>query len=324
MQAIVPYVRLARPDHWFKNVFCLPGVVLALWFVAEPLDQDGLTRIVIGLMAVCLASSSNYVINELLDAKQDRLHPRKRERPAARGQVRVGYAVLEYLILLAAALGLAALINPLFLGSAVVFCLMGLVYNIPPIRSKDLPYVDALSEALNNPLRLALGWWMVTPVMIPPLSLLVAYWMLGAYLMTLKRFAEFRYLASASVAAAYRKSFRHVNETSLLIAASIYGHAFSILLGVFFAKFRAELILTFPAFAVFLGIYLKIALRSDSPIQYPEKLYRERALMLAAIMTCVLCLVLLVFDVPGLNEWLRMPEPSTPLRPSGLIGARGT
>ena len=61
-------------------------------------------------------------------------------------------------------------------------------------RSIDLrtPYVDVLSESVNNPLRLLLGWFVVTPDVVPPVSLLVAYWMVGAFFMASKRFAEYR------------------------------------------------------------------------------------------------------------------------------------
>ena len=45
---------------------------------------------------------------------------------------------------------------------------MGCVYNIPPVRSKDLPYVDVLSEAINNPIRMLAGWFIVSSVTVAP------------------------------------------------------------------------------------------------------------------------------------------------------------
>src|SRR5665811_1272574 len=70
---------IARVDHWFKNVFVLPGVVVALGFA--PLSADAsairtfLMRLVLGLVAVCLVASSHYVLNEVMDAPFDRHHP---------------------------------------------------------------------------------------------------------------------------------------------------------------------------------------------------------------------------------------------------------
>ena len=95
-------VEIARVDHWFKNVFVLPGVVVAFGFA--PLRADASTvevfliRLVLGLVAVCLVASSNYVLNEILDAPFDRgltlleVGPARRSGPghhfAARGAAR--------------------------------------------------------------------------------------------------------------------------------------------------------------------------------------------------------------------------------------------
>ena len=44
---------------------------------------------------------------------------------------------------------------------------MGPVYNVPPIRTKEIPYVDVITESFNNPIRLLLGWFAVTAGRIP-------------------------------------------------------------------------------------------------------------------------------------------------------------
>ena len=72
-----PYVQIARVDHWFKNVFMLLGVLLALFYRPELVQFAALPRLMLGLLAACLVASSNYVLNELLDAAPDRFHPSK-------------------------------------------------------------------------------------------------------------------------------------------------------------------------------------------------------------------------------------------------------
>ena len=69
---------------------------------------------------------------------------------------------------------------------------MAVLYNVKPFRTKDRLYLDVVSESINNPIRLALGWFVVTSVPLPPSSLTMGYWMLGAYLMGVKRLAEMR------------------------------------------------------------------------------------------------------------------------------------
>ncbi|MCK5214119.1 MAG: hypothetical protein KAR05_02045 [Candidatus Omnitrophica bacterium] len=71
---------------------------------------------------------------------------------------------------------------------------MGILYNVKPFRTKEKPYVDVLSESLNNPTRLMMGWFMVVDGPLTPLSALIAYWMGGAFLMGVKRFAEYRFI----------------------------------------------------------------------------------------------------------------------------------
>lgn len=143
-----PYVRIARFDHWIKNIFVLPGIALALvldaglrieWYVLP-----------IGLVAVGLVASANYVINEYLDAEFDRLHPLKRDRPGARGQLTLHLVLLEYLLLAALGLGLATLVNLSFVVVAAALLIMGLVYNVQPLRTKDRVYLDVLSESVNT------------------------------------------------------------------------------------------------------------------------------------------------------------------------------
>jgi 4-hydroxybenzoate polyprenyltransferase len=119
-------------------------------------------------------------------------------------------------------LALAVTVNARFAETAGLLLVMGLVYNVPPVRSKDLPYLDVLSESLNNPIRLGLGWFAVTTTDVPPVCMLVAYWMLGAFFMASKRFAEYRALDDRAAAAAYRTSFRHYDEQRLLISMFFY------------------------------------------------------------------------------------------------------
>ncbi len=146
------YVAIARPDHWFKNGFMVTGVLLAYCCHPELVGRQTLLLLLAALTATCLLASSNYVLNEILDAAGDRNHPVKQTRPVPSGRVRLPWAYAEWLLLGALGLALAYAINWPF-GCAGAFLLfMGLVYNVPPARSKDLPYVDVLSEAVNNPI----------------------------------------------------------------------------------------------------------------------------------------------------------------------------
>src|SRR6476661_9627304 len=96
------HVRICRVDHWFKNVFVLPGVVVAISIVPHVDAGDLAWRLAAGLLAVCLIASSNYVLNELQDAPYDVHHPVKRHRPVPSGLVIVPLAYAQWIVLMAA------------------------------------------------------------------------------------------------------------------------------------------------------------------------------------------------------------------------------
>jgi 4-hydroxybenzoate polyprenyltransferase len=302
------HLRIARIDHSVKQVFILPGIVLAMALENAHLSWALAGRIGIGLLSASLIACSNYVLNEMLDAPFDRLHPSKRSRPAACGRVHFGWGYAQWLLMMAAGLALACTISLGFLWSAVALWVMGCIYNIAPVRSKDLPYIDVLSESVNSPLRFCLGWYMVTAALLPPMSLLLSYWMLGAYFMALKRFSEYRQIDDRWVAASYRKSFRYYSQESLLNSGVFYAAASMLFFGAFIVRYRMELILAFPLVAWLMSIYFGLSFREESAVQNPEKLYREPKLMLA-LGLCVAAFWLLLFvDMPWLEMVLRRPQ----------------
>ncbi len=315
MKKIIPYIQIARPDHWFKNVFMLFGVILALFYEPQifhslPLFLSAGVTILVGLVSVCLIVSSNYVINEILDAPTDRSHPSKCQRPIPSGKVCLPIAYLEWIVLGIAGLWIAWTLNRPFFYSGAALLVMGCLYNIPPIRTKEWIYIDVLSESVNNPLRLLLGWYLILPEQVPPLSLLISYWMIGAFFMATKRFAEYRWIHDPERAAKYRKSFKYYTEENLLVSMFVYAIASALFLGVFIVRYRLELILSFPLLAGFYGYYLLIGLKPNSPVQNPEHLYRERGLMLYLILCMAVFIGLMFWDVPQLYEYFNVGKPA--------------
>lgn len=294
------YVAIARPDHWFKNVFVLPGIAFGL--ILQPrLDLALVWAIVAGLLSTCLIASANYTINEWLDAQFDRHHPIKRLRPSAAGRIAAPLVYLQWTVLAIAGLALAATVNQPFLAFAAALLVMGLVYNVEPVRTKDRPYLDVLSEAVNNPLRFLLGWSIVIGTVLPPSSILLAYWMSGAYLMAIKRYAEYRFIGDAEVAGKYRASFRWYSEDKLLASAFFYGLTASFFLGVFLIKYRIEFLVCLPFLALLFTWYLVIGMRARSTAQTPELLYRERSFMAYVAFVAALVALLFVVDLPWLH-----------------------
>ena len=304
---VMPYIRIMWVDHWFKNVFVLPGIVVAL-SSQENTEWSGLFQnFVIGMAAVCLIASSNYVINEVLDAPFDLHHPIKKNRPVPSGLVNIKIAYVQWIALMVIGLGLGALVSvPLVLSLAGLW-IAGCAYNIPPVRTKDVPYLDVLTESINNPLRMLVGWYIVPNSPTPPVSLLISYWMIGCFFMGLKRFAEYRDMADRrEEQIRYRKSFAVYNEQRLLVSIMFYAASAMLFFGAFVQRYRIELILSFPLVALIMAIYFKLAFQSSSPVEHPEKLYKERGLMAAVISCSALMVVLLFVNIPALVDMFPM------------------
>ena len=313
------HLAIARLDHSIKNLFVLPGIIVPLSVYPGLWNSQLTLKLVLAFIAITLVACSNYVINEVLDAPFDRLHPIKRNRPAARGLVNIPAAYAQWLLMMLAGIAIGLTISKMFALMALVLWIMGCLYNFPPVRTKDVPYLDVLTESVNNPLRMLLGWYAITCLMpqplVPPVSLLIAYWMIGCYFMALKRFSELSEINDRAVAAAYRASFKRYTPESLLVSVVFYASTAMLFLGAFIMRYRIELILGFPFVALTMAIYLKLAFKKESAVQNPEKLYREPLLMASFASTVLVMSLLLFIRLPLLEEIFvpTLPQTTAPV-----------
>ena len=144
-------IRTARPKQWLKNVlvFAAPGA-------AGVLSQGrelGLTIIV--FVAFCFAASAVYYWNDLIDVTADRMHPTKRDRPIAAGDVSISAARVVGVIAPFVALGLAGLTGRWQTVAVIgVYLVVNLAYNF---GLKDIPVVELLAVASGFVLRAGAG-----------------------------------------------------------------------------------------------------------------------------------------------------------------------
>ncbi len=313
---VAAHVAIARFDHWVKNVFVLPGIVLGLTVESFPGWPETLARSLVGLLAAGLVASSNYVLNEVLDAPYDKGHPTKRFRPVPSGKVLIPLAYVQWILLMLAGVGLGARLSLTLAGMLVALWVMGIVYNVRPIRSKELPYIDVMSEAVNNPLRLLIGWYVLPHLAPPPISLLASYWMVGCYFMAIKRYAEYREIGNRAVSSAYRSSFSYYNEPRLLVSIMFYAAAAMLMFGAFIVRYRLEWILSAPLVSLVMALYLQLAFQENSAAQNPESLYKQPKLIAVAGLCAVVMVIFLFVDVPWLRDFFAPLEFS--LQPMGL------
>jgi len=301
------YLAIMRLDHSAKHVFILPGVVLA-YLLRGHVVHVHLTPIALGVLTAACIASANYVINEWLDRESDKDHPTKYKRAAVQRELSGNIIWLQWAGLTTLGLLSAMLANKVMLLVAMVFGLQGIVYNVRPMRTKDKPYLDVISESINNPLRLMIGWAMIDSGTLPPSSIILSYWCGGAFLMAAKRLSEYREIVGAhgkDLLVRYRASFSGYTESSLNVSCFTYGLFSSFFLAVFLIKYRIEYLLLMPIVTVLFAQYLGLAMKPGSSAQSPEKLYHEYGLMATIAALAITFVVATFVNMPILSQLAR-------------------
>jgi len=139
-----------RPRQWTKNLLLFAGIV----FAAELGDAGRWAAAATAFVAYCAASSAAYLVNDVRDVQSDRLHPVKRARPVARGELAPRSALFLAATLAILALALAAALGPLSLACLAGFLALQAAYSL---RLKAIELVDVMAIAGLFVLRAAAG-----------------------------------------------------------------------------------------------------------------------------------------------------------------------
>ena len=303
---IKTYVRIMRLDHWIKQLFILPGVAFAFFMLPSTSLRQKLIPLVLGFLSTCYIASANYVINEWLDREFDRYHPVKKHRSIVENGANPKIVYTLYALLTVIGLGLGLAVGTPFVYMELWLWVMGILYNVRPVRTKDIPFVDVLTESVNNAIRLLIGWFIITDAFLPPVSLVLGYWFTGAFLMATKRFSEYRMIGDPQQAGLYRKSFRRYSEKSLLLSSFFYAMCSTMFLGIFLIKYNVNLIQFMPFLIGLFCYYFLLSFKEDSAAQKPEKLFREKGLMAYVFFLLLLFLLLLRIHIPYLSPFTTM------------------
>ena len=202
---VLAAVQATRPRQWPKNL-----LVFAAPLAGATLGRaDGFGYVLVAFAAFTAASSAVYLINDIMDAERDRLHPSKRLRPIASGRLPRGVAIG----LAVAALGVALLASlaigePRLAGVIGAYVTMSLLYSL---GLKHVPGAELLVVALGFVLR-AIGGAVATHV--PPSVWFLTVLSLGALMVAIgKRYTELSVLGDE--AAAHRPVMRWYRQWML-------------------------------------------------------------------------------------------------------------
>ncbi len=291
-----------RPLRWYRNVFMLVGSLLAYTLTEAHLDNI-LFCIILSFLSLCAVASGNYGINEIFDAKSDSFHPEKKHRAIPSGRISIPLVLLFSFIFYLLGLALITVIESRSLHiSLFLLFISGLMYNIPPVRLKDKPFLDFTSEALNNAIRVSVGWYSVAKESeIVPSSLLILFWFLGVFLMASKRFGEIRFIKDKETYTSYRKSLSYYSEKNLLISMIVAISVFNFMLGALAFKYQIDLVIILPFLITWIAWYFVIAYEENSIIKDPERIFEKKGFLFFTIFSTTLMAVLLLTKLNLMN-----------------------
>ena len=300
-------VATMRPRQWTKNFAVFVGIIFAQRLLSVP----SLERTILAFATFCLASSTIYLLNDLLDLENDRQHPTKRNRPLASGKLPVSWAIATIGILFLACAGLTTWIFfvPIALqddiyapfgGANLVFALTIATYlilmTLYSIRLKHVVLIDVFIIASGFVLRILAGA-VVIPVSISGWLYLVTC-LLSLFLALSKRRHELVLLQGQ--ASTHRQILKEYSipmlDQMITIVATTTIMAYS-LYTVEGTTGNHRLIVTIPLvlYGIFRYLYLVyMRMEGGSP---EEVLLRDRH-MLGTVMLCTILIIVILYILP--------------------------
>ena len=276
------YIRLLRVQQWYKNVV----VFLALFFSGNLFNLPMLYTISIAFISLCLVSSAGYIINDLVDKKQDQLHPERKLRPLAAGKISTFTAIMLEVILLMSGLILAGKLGKQFFYAALLLFGLTQVYTFV---LKKIIIADVLTIATLFVVRSIAGALPIQ-VVISPWLVLVPFF-LSLFLSIGKRHGElllFKDKAGASRQVLQEYSLPFTNSVMIISTSLVI---ISYALYSFLSPYN-KLLYTLP-FALFVIFRYYYLICSGSTIaRNPEQVIKDSPMIIGIIIWVIVTTML--------------------------------
>ena len=139
-------LKTLRPHQWIKNLVLFAGLI----FAGGLADSELIGLATSGFVVFCMLSGAVYIINDIVDLKNDRRHPEKKLRPLASGELSMGLAAVTGVLAAAAGLVWAYSIHPSFAHVSLGYLLLNVLYSVVLRR---VVILDVMSIAIGFVLR---------------------------------------------------------------------------------------------------------------------------------------------------------------------------
>jgi 4-hydroxybenzoate polyprenyltransferase len=290
LSAVAALVESLRPAQWLKNGF----VFAALIFSRSLFDWHRVYIVTLAALVFCGLAGAVYLLNDVLDAAEDRQHPVKRQRPVASGRLRIRAALVAF-----ALLGSGALVGAWLLGRQyfLVITIYGSLNVLYSLFLKHVVLLDVFVIAAGFVLRV-LGGGLVIHVEISP-WLIVCTTLLALFLAMTKRRQELVLLGSN--AANHRASLANYSPyfldqlIGIVTASTVMSYSLYTLSADVKTKFpgkRLELTIPFVLFGIFRYLYL---VHQVSEGGNPTRLLLTDRILLSVVVLWAVAVVLIIY-----------------------------
>ena len=227
------WFQLMRPHQWLKNLMLMFPPFLS----GDLVQIDSFVILLLPILSFCLASSSVYIVNDIMDIEQDIRHPVKKNRPLPSGKINSSQVIAMAFILTLISCCIAAYISTYFLLILIAYLIVANAYSL---RLKSIPLIEIFCVVTGFLLRLEAGG-IAYQVRISE-WLFLSVFLLALFLISGKRLSELMHAGGQApelirpVLAKYPDNFfqaaMYISGAAVLVTYTIYviGHASNILL----------------------------------------------------------------------------------------------
>ncbi|MHA1271564.1 MAG: UbiA family prenyltransferase [Candidatus Helarchaeota archaeon] len=300
MGKIKAIIKLIRPTQYYKNALVFLGAIFAERLMGPNLHELFWTYylLIVGFICFCMISSSNYIINDIIDMKKDKLHKEKKNRPLPSGKISKSFAIILFLIFLITPLAVSFIISYQindywFFIFVILIFITGQAYNI---YLKKISIVDILALSLNYIWR-ALGGCILVNILISPwLSLSV---FLGAlFLVLCKRRSDLQ-LIGEDEAHKHKVVYEiysiklldqmiTIATAALLFDFCIYSVNKYLISGEYY-------LFTLPVFFYIIFRYLTLTYIKEGVARKTERAFFDKGIIIGGIIFIILIMIIIYF-----------------------------
>ncbi|MBU0591883.1 decaprenyl-phosphate phosphoribosyltransferase [Candidatus Micrarchaeota archaeon] len=266
-----------RPKQWYKNLV----VFVAIFFSGNIFNLPMLEQVIIGFVSLCIISSASYILNDIVDAKADRCHDKKKLRPIASGALSVPVAAVFAILLYISGFVLGSFVSTEFLlaGSLLVILTMSYTFYF-----KNIAFADIALLSSNFMVRAVAGAIAIS-VSISPWLLLGTY-LMALFLSTSKRKADLDSLMNK--AKDYKKVFEiytsELLNTFLLMAGISLFITYCLYSFLGIAVHSLYLMATIPIVFFLIFRYYYFATTKSDIARNPERVFTDKQMVVGMLL----------------------------------------